>query len=247
MSDHGDVVTAIATVLVAIALAWIVDRALARRGANLAAVVTRGEISPTTDTRLRLLRRLVFVGILVFGVALALLQFASVQRAAAGLLASSAILGLVFGFAARQTLANLIAGILLAITQPIRIGDLITFEEETGVVEDIRLTYTYLKADDGRRIVIPNERLASSTIENFTIIEPQVEVEVQVGLPLEADPERALEALGEVGQAEVAAIEKDGYQVLVRARADHPLDRREVAARIRAKCLERLRRENILG
>jgi small-conductance mechanosensitive channel len=248
LSDHGEAVTAAATVLIAIVLAWIVDRALARRGAKLAGVVTRsGELSATTDTRLRLLRRLAFVGIIVIGIALALLQFAAVKRAAAGVLASSAILGLVFGFAARQTLANLIAGVLLAITQPIRIGDLVTFEDETGVVEDVRLTYTYLRGDDGRRIIIPNERLASATIENFTIVDPKVEVEVAVGLPLEADPERALEALADLGEAEVGAIEKDGYQILVRSRAEHPLDRREVAARIRAKCLERLRRENILG
>ena len=59
------------------------------------------------------------------------------------------MLGLVVGFAARQTLANAIAGILLAITQPIRIGDLVTFEDETGEVEDVRLTYTYMRLDDG--------------------------------------------------------------------------------------------------
>jgi hypothetical protein len=50
-----------------------------------------------------------------------------------------------------------------------------------------------------------------------------------------------------VGEVEVAAVEKDGYQIVVRTHAEHPLDRRAVAARIRAACLERLRRENILG
>lgn len=223
------------------------DRALARRGAKLAAVVGRAEFSAVTDPRLRMLRRLVFFGILVLGVALALMQFTFVKRTAAGVLASSAVLGLVVGFAARQTLANLIAGILLAITQPIRIGDLVMFEGESGVVEDVRLTYTYLRGEDNRRIIVPNERLASSTIANFTIMDPRVEVEVLIGLPLDADPERAIEALAEVGEVEVAAIEKDGYQVLVRTHADSPLERRAVAARIRAACVERLRRENILG
>ena len=71
------------------------------------------------------------------------------------------MLGLVVGFAARQTLANGIAGILLAITQPIRIGDLVTFEDETGEVEDVQLTYTYIRLDDGGRLIVPNERLAS--------------------------------------------------------------------------------------
>jgi small-conductance mechanosensitive channel len=212
-------------------------------------MVRGGELSAVADTRLRLLRRLVFVAIIVIGLALALMQFAAVKRAAAGILASSAVLGLVVGFAARQTLANLVAGILLAITQPIRIGDLLTFEGQTGVVEDVRLTYTYLRAEDNRRIIVPNERLASSTIENFTIMDPRIEVEVIIGLPLETDPTRALEVLNGMDDAEVevAAVEKDGYQILVRTHAEHPLDRRAVAARIRAACVERLRRENILG
>jgi small-conductance mechanosensitive channel len=246
-TDHRDEVTAAATIVFATALALLVDRALVRRGAKLAAVVRGGELSAVADTRLRLLRRLVFVGIIVIGITLALMQFAAVKRTAAGVLASSAVIGLIVGFAARQTLANGIAGILLAITQPIRIGDLVEFEGEAGVVEDVRLTYTYLRAEDNRRIIIPNERLASSTIENFTIMEPRVVVEVTIGLPLDADPNRALETLSELGEAEVAAVEKDGYQIVVRAKAENPLDRRAVAARIRAACVERLRRENILG
>jgi small-conductance mechanosensitive channel len=247
-SDHRDeIVTAAATLLGAIALAMLVDRALARRGTKLASAVRGREISVVTDTRLRMLRRLVFVTIVVIGVALALTQFTVVKRTAAGVLASSAVLGLVVGFAARQTLANLVAGILLAITQPIRIGDLVMFEGETGVVEDVRLTYSYLRAEDNRRIIVPNERLASSTIHNYTIEDPRVEVEVTIGLPPEADPAQALEALREVGEVEVAAIEKDGFVLLVRGHAEHPLDRRAVAARIRAACVERLKRENILG
>ena len=116
---------------------------------------------------------------------------------ATGILASSAVLGIVVGFAARQTLANAIAGILLAITQPIRIGDLVTFEDETGTVEDVRLTYTYLRSDDGRRIIIPNERLAQNTIENHTIIDPRVRVDrVACGCRRTPTRPRALRALG---------------------------------------------------
>ncbi len=247
--NHRNELTAVSTILIAIALALVVDRALVRRGLKLAGMVrgSDGGFSAVTDTRLRLLRRLVFVGILVIGIALGLVQFAAVKRAAAGVLASSAVLGLVVGFAARQTLANAVAGVLLAITQPIRIGDLVQFEGQVGVVEDVRLTYTYLRADDNRRIIVPNERLASSTIENFTIMDPRVEVAVTIGLPLEADSERALEVLADLGQVELAAVEKDGYSIVVRTHAAHPHERREVAARIRAACVERLRRANILG
>ena len=121
---------------------------------------------------------------------------------------------------ARQTLANAIAGILLAITQPIRIGDLVTFEEETGEVEDMKLTYTYIRLGDGRRLIVPNERLAQTSMVNYTIVERRVEVEVSVGLPVDdidsAHGADAVEDSGHLG--DVAAVEKDGVraQLLVR-------------------------------
>ena len=236
-----------ATVLIAIAFATLVDRALLKRARGLATVVGGGELSSGADTRLRLLRRIIFAGIIVIGVALALMQFAAVQRAAAGVLASSAVLGLVVGFAARQTLANAVAGVLLAITQPIRIGDLVTFEDETGVVEDVKLTYTWMRAEDGRRIIVPNERLASTTIENWTIVDPAVDVEVSLWVPHDADIGRVVATLEDAsgGTVEVAESDKDGIRVVVHVRADDPRERRAFAARIRAVCVERLQREDL--
>src|SRR5215216_7530767 len=157
-----------------------------------AAVETSDWISAVATTRLRLVRRLIFAVIVLIGVAVAVSFLDPVKQLATGLLASSAVLGIVVGFAARQTLANAIAGILLAITQPIRIGDLVTFEDETGEVEDVQLTYTYIRLDDGRRLVVPNERLAASSIQNHTMVDPRVRVEVSVWLPPGADLDRAL-------------------------------------------------------
>src|SRR5919112_6683693 len=176
--ETSDWITAGAYLLGAFVLAEVVDRALSRRGRKLTVAVGVGELSPVATTRLRLVRRLIFAMIILIGIALAATQFPSISKLATGILASSAVLGLVVGFAARQTLANGIAGILLAITQPIRIGDLVTFEEETGVVEDMRLTYTYIRTDDGRRVIVPNERLAQNTVQNHTIVDPRTQVEV---------------------------------------------------------------------
>ena len=161
------------------------------------------------------MRRLIFATIIVLGIGLALAQFDGVRRVATGILASSAVLGLVVGFAARQTLANAIAGILLAITQPIRLGDLVTFQEETGEVEDIRLTYTYLRLDDGRRLVIPNEQLAQSPLVNHTVVDPRVQVGVDVWLPPGADTDRALELLAEEDgvDASVAEVTVEGIRL----------------------------------
>ena len=237
----ADVVTAIVTVVVAIAIAEIVDRTLVRRATKLEG------LSPVANTRLRLVRRLIFAAIVLLGLALALSQFEEVKRIGTGLLASSAVLGLVVGFAARQTLANGIAGILLAITQPIRIGDLVTFEGESGTVEDVRLTYTFIRKANDTRLIVPNERLAQSTIENHTIVDPRVRVEVDVWLPPWADTGRALEALGQEPDqdVEVAQIEKDGIKLTVATWAASARERGSVAARVRAATLEKLRSEGL--
>jgi small-conductance mechanosensitive channel len=239
---NGDVVTAIVTVVVAIAIAEVVDRTIARRGTRL----TEG-LSPVANTRLRLVRRLIFAAIVLIGVMLALSQFEEVKRIGTGLLASSAVLGLVVGFAARQTLANGVAGILLAITQPIRIGDLVTFEGETGTVEDVRLTYTFIRKSNATRLIVPNERLAQSTIENHTIVDPRVRVEVEVWLPPHADASRALLVLGEEPDldVEIAQVEKDGIKLTVATSAETAGDRGGVAARVRAATLEKLRNEGL--
>ena len=147
----------------------MLDRALAHRGTRLAEAVTRGELSASVDTRLRFIRRLIYAVIVVLGVAVALAQFDGINRLAASLLASGAIAAAILGFAARQTLANLVAGIMLAVTQPIRVGDYVFVEDQYGVVEDIRLNYTFLRTLGGQQIVIPNEKLASGILRNDTL------------------------------------------------------------------------------
>ena len=69
------------------------------------------------------------------------------------------MLGIIIGFAGRQVIANLVSGVLLAITQPIRIGDMVSIGDESGRVDDIALTYTYVDAGDGSLIVVPNEKV----------------------------------------------------------------------------------------
>ncbi|HZA90288.1 MAG TPA: mechanosensitive ion channel domain-containing protein, partial [Solirubrobacterales bacterium] len=198
--------------------------------------------------RLRLLRRLIFALIIVIGIAVALSQFDSVRSIATGILASSAVLGLVIGFAARQTLANVIAGILLAITQPIRIGDLVTFEGDSGAVEDMKLSYTYIRQDDGRRLVVPNERLAASSIQNHTVVDPRLQVEVSVWLPPDADLDRALELIadGDEGiEATVAEVDKEGVRLSATTWTQAPGERGKIAADLRRRWLRSLREHGL--
>jgi small-conductance mechanosensitive channel len=234
--------------VVAIAFAELVDRALSKRGEKISMAVAGGELSPVATTRLRLVRRLIFAGIILIGLALALSRFPSVNRLATGILASSAVIGIVVGFAARQTLANAIAGILLAITQPIRIGDLVTFEEETGEVEDVKLTYTYIRLDDGRRLIVPNERLAQSSIQNHTILDPRVQVEVSVWLPPDADLDRAIELISDEEQgitANVVETDKEAVRLSATTWASTPRERGKAAAELRRRWLRLLREHGL--
>jgi small-conductance mechanosensitive channel len=245
-TDHRNVITAAVTVAAAFLIAQLIDRAIQHRGGRIVDAIP-GQLSPTASTRLRLVRRLVYVAIIVLGVALALIQFPAVKRVATGVLASSAVLGLVIGFAARQTLANAVAGVLLSITQPIRIGDLVTFEGETGTVEDIRLSYTYVRTDAGSRLVIPNERLAQNTVQNHTIVDPRVRVEASVWIGRDVDAIDALAALraGDDLDVSIAEIDKDAVRLVAGTWARSSSERGPMAAGLRASCLERLQRAGL--
>jgi small-conductance mechanosensitive channel len=213
--QHGDEISAAITLAVAVLIAFAVDRLVIGRAGRRAADLG---VSRAAQTRLRLVRRLVFVAIVVIGVALALSQFAEIKRLATGILASSAVLGLVVGLAARQTLANLVAGVLLAVTQPLRIGDRVSFENETGRVDDITLTYTFVDTGDGRLMVIPNEKVVSSVVFNLSTGDQHAPITVSAWLPAHADlaaAKRALEPVG-VDTMSVAEWTPDGIRVELR-------------------------------
>jgi small-conductance mechanosensitive channel len=246
--ETSDWISAVVAVAVAFAIAEVVDRALSRRGRLLSAAVAGGELSPVATTRLRLVRRLIFVLIILIGLGVAVSFLDPVRQLATGLLASSAVLGIVVGFAARQTLANAIAGIMLAIAQPIRIGDLVRFEEETGEVEEVQLTYTYIRLENGRRLIVPNERLAASSIENLTVVDPRVQVEVSVWLSPDADLDRALELVAEDRpdvSATVAEVDKEGVRLTATTWAGTARERGRVAAELRQRWLRRLREHGL--
>jgi small-conductance mechanosensitive channel len=124
------------------------------------------QVSRTTRTRLRILRRVVVVAVLIVIAMIVLSQFTEFKRLATGVLASTAVIGLIVGFAAQHTIANMVAGIQIAVSQPIRIGDRVKFEDCEGRVTDITLSYTYLDPGDGSSIVIPNQLLVEGTVHN---------------------------------------------------------------------------------
>ena len=185
--DWKRVAIAGALILVAVVVARLVDRALIRRI----------ELTPEQLTRYRVLRRSVTAVIVAVGVLSALLVIPEIRAAAGGILASSAVVGLVLGLAARTTIANFVAGILLAFTQPLRIGDEVEVAGAQGTVEEIALTYTTIRTQGGARFFVPNEKLASETIRNATAGTAEHLAQVTVPVPLTSDLDRVLSLVEE--------------------------------------------------
>ncbi len=242
-SDNGDsVVFAGVAIVVALVVAHLVDRALSRR----AEPVLSSRLSREGETRLRFVRRVIYAVILMIGVVAALSQFDGVNRIAASLLASGVVAAAIIGFAARQTLANFVAGIMLAVTQPIRVGDWVTVEGEYGVVEDVRLNYTVIRAAGEQRVLIPNEKLAAGVMKNDTLKVDAVGIEVDVWIPPAADAARAVEVLNAEGDVAVAETLPWGVRLVVAGGMVPPPERGPGETALRARCHARLREEGLL-
>ncbi|HET7856111.1 MAG TPA: mechanosensitive ion channel domain-containing protein [Gaiellaceae bacterium] len=221
-------------------LAKLVDRRIARR-----------DLPPQAVTRYRILRRSVTSAIVLVGILSAALVIPQVRAIAGGLLASSALLGLIIGLAAQRPLANFVAGIVIAFTQPLRLGDRVVVDDVAGTVEEIGLTYTFIRTDDNARLVIPNEKLASDTIRNSTIVSPEKLAEVTVEVPLERDLEAVVDTLrsetADDPRAEVLVTSlEDGATVTVRSWAPDAASAERLASDLRVRVHSRLRAEGLL-
>jgi small-conductance mechanosensitive channel len=204
-----------------------------------------GDRSPEALTRYRVLRRTVSVAIVTMGLLSALLVIPQVRAVAGGLLASSAILGLIIGFASQRTLGNFVAGLMIATTQPLRLGDWVEVAGVEGSVEEIGLMYTFIRTEDNARLVIPNEKLASDTILNSTIRSAAKYAEVTVQVPPSADLRSLVEALraevpGERDEVFVSSL--DGSPTLtLRAWTESEAAAEQLEHDLRLRVHERLR------
>jgi small-conductance mechanosensitive channel len=120
------------------------------------------------QTQVKVLSRTAAVVVTIVGAAAALMTFPQVRQVGASLLASAGIAGIIAGVAARPVLENLLAGMQLALTEPIRLDDVLVVEGEWGRVEEIRATYVVLRIWDDRRLVIPLTYFITKPIENWT-------------------------------------------------------------------------------
>jgi small-conductance mechanosensitive channel len=164
-----------------------------------------------------------------------------VRAIAGGILASSAVLGLIIGFASQRTLGNFVAGLLIAFTQPLRLGDDVEVGGTRGTVEEIGLTYTFIRTREGARLVIPNEKLASDTILNSTIRSPDKVAEVAVQVPLTTDLSSIVEQLRPLADDVVVQSIEGNATVVLRADAPDERAAERLESDLRLRAHERLR------
>lgn len=122
----------------------------------------------TMVTRIRMLRRVSLVLISLFAFAAVLMMFQEVRDVGRSILASAGIAGIVLGIAAQRTLGNLFAGIQIALTQPVRLGDQVIVEGDFASIEEITLTYVVARTWDARRIVLPISYFIEKPFQNWT-------------------------------------------------------------------------------
>ncbi len=125
-------------------------------------------------TQMDIIRKIVILVIAIVTLAVILMSFENFRQIGVSILASAGIAGLVIGLAAQKTLANMLAGIQIAITQPIRIDDVVIVENEWGRIEEINLTYVVVAIWDKRRLVLPISYFIERPFQNWTRVSADI-------------------------------------------------------------------------
>ncbi len=171
-------VTAVLEVLLTLTAAWVLIRMLS---VTEDVVARRFDVGASDNlraraihTQFRIIRRVAAVAIGLLTVALLLASSEDFRELGTGILASAGLVGLVVGLAAQKTLGNLLAGIQIAITQPIRLDDVVIVEGEWGWIEEITLTYVVVRVWDLRRVVLPIGYFLEKPFQNWTRVSADI-------------------------------------------------------------------------
>jgi small-conductance mechanosensitive channel len=155
-------------------LSWL---AIATASALRDAVLARYDITTRDNlkaravyTQLQVVHRIAVAVILIVGISSGLMTFDRIRQVGVSILASAGILGVILGFAAQKSIATMFAGIQIAITQPIRLDDVVIVEGEWGRIEEITLTYVVVRIWDLRRLVVPITHFIEKPFQNWTRI-----------------------------------------------------------------------------
>ncbi len=170
-----EVIGRMVRIVATIALAWLLVRLIRMIGTLMQdRAVERAEEegdqikARKVRTQVLVLQRVLVIASWVLALALILMQFEVVRSVGVSLLASAGVAGIVFGLAAQKSIGNLLMGIQLSITQPVRIGDTVIVEGEWGQIEEINLTYVVVRIWDQRRLVVPVSKFLDAPFQNWT-------------------------------------------------------------------------------
>ncbi|MDA8392189.1 MAG: mechanosensitive ion channel family protein [Actinomycetota bacterium] len=185
----------VASAWLAVRFTYVVEDVMLERFAAEGDESTRAR---QLKTQVLVFRRVMVVFLILVAAAVVMLTFRPVRAAGAGLLASAGVVGIVAGVAARPIATNVLAGIQIAISQPIRVEDVVVVQGEWGRIEQINLTYVVVRIWDLRRLVLPISWFIQNTFENWTrdssALLGYVYLEVDYTAPVEAIRKR----LGEI-------------------------------------------------
>ncbi len=142
-------------------------------------------------TSFRMFRHVVVAAIYFIGIVVVIFSIPGLRSLSVALFTGAGIAGIVIGFAAQNTLSNIIAGLSLAIFQPFRVGDRLDIMNEYGKVTDLNLRHTVIITWDNRRLIIPNSIISNEAIINWTIEDPAVIWPIDIGISYDADIDQA--------------------------------------------------------
>jgi small-conductance mechanosensitive channel len=222
---------------------------------DMRAEMARDELAARSRrTRIAIFSRSLGFVIVFVTVALMLLGIPGVRNVGVTLMASAGVVSLAVGIAAQPALKSLIAGIQMALTEPIRIGDLVVIDGETGRVEDIRMTYVVVRTADERRLIVPTAKFLETTFQNWTRVAGGITGSVVLPIvpghpvaPIRAAFERLLAERAEwdrrTGELQVAEVKVDAVELKLVMSADNPAAMARLRFAMREAMLEWLRTE----
>lgn len=166
------------TVAVIFCITWLLIRAI-----NLSreVILRQYDISEKDNlqarkvyTQFRVLERIIIFIVILIAIAIALMTFDSIRRIGLSLIASAGVAGIIIGFAAQKLLSSILAGFQIALTQPIRIDDVVIVENEWGWIEEITLTYVVVRIWDKRRLIVPTTYFIEKPFQNWTRVSADI-------------------------------------------------------------------------
>lgn len=166
------------TLAIIVCLTWICIRAI--RFSRII-ILSRYDLSEKDNlkarkvyTQLRVLERIIVFVIVLIAFSIALMTFDSIRRIGISLFASAGVAGIILGFAAQKVLGSVLAGFQIALTQPIRIDDVVIVEKEWGWIEEITLTYVVVRLWDRRRMILPTTYFIETPFQNWTRVSADI-------------------------------------------------------------------------